>query len=57
MAALVWLLIPVVATIGATIWSWCAGHSRPADIWTDAERYDRLRASFADLASARPDAR
>ncbi|GHA07754.1 hypothetical protein ACFOOM_33015 [Streptomyces echinoruber] len=46
MHALAWLLIPLVTGIGASVWGWCAGRPRRSDVWTDVERYDRLRAAF-----------
>ncbi|MFI6930778.1 hypothetical protein [Streptomyces sp. NPDC050287] len=52
MAALMWLLIPLVACVAAGIWAWCAGRPGPRDLWTDVDAYDRLRAAHARMLTA-----
>ncbi|MET8246613.1 hypothetical protein ABZV31_20685 [Streptomyces sp. NPDC005202] len=51
MTALAWLLIPLVTAVGASIWGWFAGRPRRTDVWTDVDRYDRLRAALSRVAS------
>ncbi|MEU8033305.1 hypothetical protein [Streptomyces sp. NPDC049099] len=47
MGALLWLLIPLVVGIAASIWAWSTGHRNPSppdhDTWEDLDRYQRLR--------------
>lgn len=49
MAALTWLAIPLMAGLGASIWARYVLRPHHADVWTDVERYDRLRAAFGRL--------
>lgn len=46
-SALLWLLIPLLAGIAASVWAWRTGRRTPAppdhDIWADLDRYQRLR--------------
>ncbi|MFD5270789.1 hypothetical protein [Streptomyces sp. NPDC058335] len=51
MNALVWLIIPLVAGIGASVWGWCQSRPHRPDVWTDVDRYDRLRAAFTRTES------
>ncbi|MBT2365840.1 hypothetical protein J7E88_11110 [Streptomyces sp. ISL-10] len=46
MEALVWLLIPLTAALGVGVWAWYVSRPHPIDVWTDVDRYDRLRASL-----------
>ncbi|MBC2868568.1 hypothetical protein [Streptomyces mexicanus] len=46
MAALLWLLIPLITGFAASIWAWCIGRLQPSpdhDTWEDLDRYQRLR--------------
>ncbi len=52
MAALTWLLIPSATCVLAGIWAWCAGRPGPREIWTDVDRYDRLRAAYGRMVPA-----
>lgn len=51
MSALTWLLIPLMAALGASIWAWYVSRPHPADVWTDVQRHDRLRAGFERIVS------
>ncbi|MEU3822126.1 MULTISPECIES: hypothetical protein [unclassified Streptomyces] len=46
MEPLLWLLIPLTAALGASLWAWYVSRPHPMDVWTDVDRYDRLRASL-----------
>ncbi|GAA0652194.1 hypothetical protein GCM10009601_24900 [Streptomyces thermospinosisporus] len=47
MSALLWLLIPLITGIAASIWAWSAGRLDPGppdhDTWEDLDRYQRMR--------------
>lgn len=47
MGALLWLLIPFVVGIAASVWAWSTGRRQPdppdLDTWEDLDRYQRLR--------------
>ncbi|MCP9943760.1 hypothetical protein LUX12_01390 [Streptomyces somaliensis] len=47
MESLLWLLVPLAAALGASLWAWYVSRPHPADVWTDVDRYDRLRAALA----------
>ncbi|MGV9254272.1 hypothetical protein [Streptomyces sp. NPDC003697] len=51
MTVLTWLLIPLGTGVLASIWGWFAGRPRRTDVWTDVDRYDRLRAALARAES------
>ncbi|WP_327714655.1 hypothetical protein OG381_03830 [Streptomyces sp. NBC_00490] len=55
MTALMWLLIPLVTCVLAGIWAWCGGRPADRDLWTDVDRYDRLRAAHARMRTAAPE--
>ncbi|MCP9985882.1 hypothetical protein LUX01_03360 [Streptomyces sudanensis] len=57
MEPLLWLLVPLAAALGASLWAWYVSRPHPADVWTDVDRYDRLRASLAPTAVPAPRAR
>ncbi|MGW0536572.1 hypothetical protein [Streptomyces sp. NPDC003032] len=50
-SALTWLLIPLMTALGACLWAWYTSRPHPADVWTDVERHDRLRAEFARIVA------
>ncbi|MDT9685355.1 hypothetical protein RND61_25305 [Streptomyces sp. TRM76323] len=50
MEPLLWLLVPLTAALGASLWAWYASRPHPMDVWTDVDRYDRLRASLGRAA-------
>ncbi|MEU7281770.1 hypothetical protein AB0A69_23785 [Streptomyces sp. NPDC045431] len=47
MEALVWLLVPLMAAVGVGLWAWYVSRPNSLDLWTDVERYDRLRAGLS----------
>ncbi|RFU86312.1 hypothetical protein DY218_12820 [Streptomyces triticagri] len=58
MAALAWLLIPLIAAIGAGTWgSWAARNRRTEDV-AELDGYARFRAAMekAETADTSPDA-
>ncbi|MFV2121360.1 hypothetical protein ACE14D_24150 [Streptomyces sp. Act-28] len=46
MEPLLWLLVPLAAALGASLWAWRVSRPHPTDVWTDVDRYDRLRTSL-----------
>jgi len=46
-SALLWLLIPLITGMAASIWAWSAGRLDPGppdhDTWEDLDRYQRMR--------------
>lgn len=43
MAAMVWLLFPLITGICAVIWAVYAQRPRRGDLWGDSTRYARMR--------------
>ncbi|MFI2643863.1 hypothetical protein [Streptomyces sp. NPDC018610] len=52
MDPLTWLLIPLATVFMASVWSCCAGRSRRTDVWTDVQRFDRVRAALERAATS-----
>ncbi len=52
-AALTWLLIPLMAGLGAGVWAWYVSRPHPTDVWTDVERHDRIRTAFGRMVPRR----
>ncbi|MGW0551439.1 hypothetical protein [Streptomyces altiplanensis] len=53
MAALTWLLIPLMAGLGAGAWAWYVSRPHPTDVWADVERHDRIRTAFGRMVPRR----
>ncbi|MDN3294333.1 hypothetical protein QWM81_09780 [Streptomyces ficellus] len=49
MAAMIWLLIPLMAGLGASFWAWYVSRPHPTDVWTDVERHHRVRATYGRM--------
>ncbi|MFF8946850.1 MULTISPECIES: hypothetical protein [unclassified Streptomyces] len=47
MVILSWLLIPLVAAAGASVWGWIAGRPRRIALWADLDRFERMREAFS----------
>ncbi|MGW3121659.1 hypothetical protein ACWDBW_31680 [Streptomyces sp. NPDC001107] len=51
MGALLWLLIPLLVGLAASVWAWGTGHRHPGlpghDTWEDLDRYQRLRSALS----------
>ncbi|GHF78320.1 hypothetical protein [Streptomyces thermodiastaticus] len=43
MDPLSWLFIPLLTGLVASLWNCCSGRTRRADVWSDVQRYDRVR--------------
>ncbi|MFI8194814.1 hypothetical protein ACIF8T_40010 [Streptomyces sp. NPDC085946] len=50
MSALLWLLIPFLTGIAATVWAWIAGRRNPSppdhDTWEDLDHYQQMRTAL-----------
>ncbi|MET9503544.1 hypothetical protein ABZY42_17715 [Streptomyces sp. NPDC006622] len=49
--ALLWLLIPMIAGIAASVWAWTTGRRNHSptdhDTWEDLDRYQQLRTALS----------
>ncbi|MET9778981.1 hypothetical protein ABZ023_32825 [Streptomyces sp. NPDC006367] len=56
MSALLWLLIPFLTGMVASVWAWSAGRRDPGppdrDTWEDLDRYRRLRTALSGTSAA-----
>ncbi|GAA2537134.1 MULTISPECIES: hypothetical protein [Streptomyces] len=50
MSALLWLLVPLVTGVTASVWAWNTGRRSPGpphhDTWEDLDRHQQLRAAL-----------
>ncbi|MCD0480899.1 hypothetical protein LO771_00330 [Streptacidiphilus sp. ASG 303] len=56
MDALLWLLIPVIAAVGAAVWAARAQRSRTPGLWRDLEQHRRMSDALARTGTDAPPA-